>query len=125
MKKNELGAFIQPRRWMIQLVRRVAGCYVRMRSLEPVVAQNCDDTPGARSMRWSEDTCLFCVDVELALKFATAKEPDASQLLKAWEKILEDDAVIRRWEAHLISLLGPVFAERGLEPLKYFSPIRR
>lgn len=114
----------RPRRWQFQFVRRVADCYLRMRHLEPMVAQNLDETPGARSMRWQPETCNFSIDVEHAVRDAIKAHVDAPDLAKAWRRYLEDDSVMRGTERKLIAILAPVFDVRELEPKEYFTPRR-
>lgn len=99
---------------------------MRLRFLPEVVAQNLDDTPGAgRSLRWNVDSAHFVIDVRNALSFAFANQHDKEGLWRAWVRFLRDDSTIRESEARLIQLAAPVFRKRGLEPIRYFTHIKR
>jgi hypothetical protein len=109
----------------LKLVRAVAKCYLQMKLLPPLTAQNLDETPGARSQKWTPNAAHFVIDVRHALESILVNRPDASELVQAWVNILADGDTIRESGVTLIGLLAPVIAARGLEPWGYFRQIRR
>jgi hypothetical protein len=96
-----------------------------MRFLPVLAASNCDPTPGSHSQKWTPTSCHFVVDVENAVRHVVEKLPDADELIRAWERLQDDDTVIRESETRLIRLLALVFKDRGLEPWQYFTTVRQ
>jgi hypothetical protein len=109
----------------LRLVRKVAECYQSLQYAMPLTASNPDPSPGARSLRWTPNTTHFIIDVEHAVRDATANQLDALELRAAWAQIIDDPSTIRESELKLIRLLAPILERRELEPYKYFRRIRR
>jgi hypothetical protein len=122
---NESTESPRLKHWELKLVRSVARAYARMRCLPTMIAQNVDDSPGARSMRWNPDSAHFVIDTQKALTAVLENQPDRLALIKAWARIVIDDSVIRETESRLISLVAPVFQARGLDPAIYFRHIKQ
>jgi hypothetical protein len=95
-----------------------------MKYLPGVVSQNLDDSPDARSMKWTPDSANFVIDVRKALTVALENQPDVRGLAQAWARILADQSTIRETESRLVALVAPVFLARSLEPNLYFRKAR-
>lgn len=111
--------------WQLNLVKQVMKAYLRLRFLPELVAQNLDDTPGARSSRWTVNSCHYVIDIQHALRDALKDQPDKKELIAAWVRMLADDRTIRETESRLIGLLAPILQSRKLDPGLALRTIRR
>lgn len=96
--------------------------WVRIRSLEPVIAHCIDPDPVQRSQRLSYDLIGFACDIELATEKALANEPE---LQRTWLNIAQDKPVSANLRNKVLQACGRVYVGRGLEPWRYWQPCRR
>jgi hypothetical protein len=105
-----------------EIVQTVIRSYNITRQQSIVVASNPDPQPTSTALRWTPIGAHFVADVESTLRKTLQGKPDEAELREAWQRLLDETAVIRKAEQRLIQILAVAFRRNGLEPRLYFKP---